>query len=69
MKTISEIAIESGHNVNRIKHSIRVLGLKEDRRIGNCLLFEAEKEIKILAYADEDHRRKGGSVESEKAHT
>jgi len=58
MKTISEIAVLSGHKTNRIKFAIKCLKLKEDRRVGNCLLFGPEKEQLILNYANTDHRKK-----------
>lgn len=60
LKTIQEIVQTSGHNVYRIKHSIRVLKLEADRKVGNCLLFGPEKEKMVLAYADKDHRQKEG---------
>lgn len=58
MKTISEIACESGHKANRIKFAIMKLKLKEDRRVGNCLLFGGEKEQQIVNYANTDHRKR-----------
>ncbi len=59
MKSAADIAAETGNRLDRVQNVIRSLGIKEDKKVGNCRVFNQRKALRVKEKMRDIDERKG----------